>query len=133
MRSVSAGLGLVLLLCWLPLSAQPQPVVHIVLLWLKQPGDSMQRQQLIQASQALRQIPGIRRLQLGEALPSERTIVDDSFDVALVFTFDDAAAMQRYLVHPLHKQIVKRDIKPLVSRIRAHDFVDVEARDFDKK
>ncbi len=106
-------------------SVQAQPVVHIVLLWLKQPGDSAQRQQLIQASQRLRQIPGIQRLQLGEAVTSERDIVDDSFDVALVFTFEDETAMKSYLIHPLHKKIVKQDIKPLVLRLRVHDFTDV--------
>ena len=102
-----------------------RPVVHIVLLWLQQPGNSEQRQQLIAASKTLRTIPGIQRLQLGETLPGERSIVDDSFDIALVFTFEDAASLRAYLTHPQHRRVVEQDIKPLVSRIRVHDFVDV--------
>ena len=99
-------------------------VIHTVFLWLKNPGDDRQRTQLIRATERLRTIPGIVELRLGEAVASDRDIVDDSFDVGIYFYFSDLAAMQRYLVHPTHKAVVERDIRPVVDRIVVHDFED---------
>ena len=74
------------------------------------------------ASSRLKSIPGVDQLIIGEAMPSERDIVDDSFDVGLYFQFADAETMRRYLVHPLHTHVVTNQIKPLVREIRVHDF-----------
>ena len=119
--------AIILLLCAYSLPALAEPVAHVVLLWLEQPGNSEQRQQLISASQRLRDIPGVERLVIGEALASERAIVDDSFDVGLYFYFPDADTMRRYLVHPVHVEVVRNHIKPLVREIRVHDFLDHSA------
>lgn len=99
-------------------------VVHTVYLWLKQPGNEAHRKHLIQATARLQQIPGVQDIRFGEVISSERTIVDDSFDVGIYFYFDDVESMNRYLVHPLHQKTVQEDIKPIVSEIRAHDFYD---------
>ena len=99
-------------------------VVHTVFLWLQQPGDQGHRQQLLQATQRLRAIPGVLDIRFGEVIASERDIVDDSFDVGIYFYFRDIAAMNRYLTHPIHETVVEQDIKPIVSRIRVYDFYD---------
>ena len=100
-------------------------VVHTVFLWLQQPGDAQHRQQLLKASDRLRSIPGVLDIRFGEVIESERDIVDDSFDVGIYFYFNDVAAMNAYLVHPLHKAVVAQEIKPLVKRIVVHDFFDI--------
>ena len=87
-------------------------VIHTVFLWLKKPG----------ASDRLRSIEGVLDIRFGEMIESNRDIVDDSFDVGIYFYFSDVAAMNLYLVHPLHQEIVEQDIKPLVERIVVHDF-----------
>jgi hypothetical protein len=97
-------------------------VVHTVFLWLKKPGDEQHRRQLLIASNKLRSIDGVLDIRFGEMIESGRDIVDDSFDVGIYFYFSDVAAMNRYLVHPLHKATVEQDIKPLVERIVVHDF-----------
>ena len=99
-------------------------VVHTVFLWLQQPSDAQHRQRLVSASDRLRSIPGVVDIRFGEVIESERDIVDDSFDVGIYFYFDDVAAMNAYLVHPLHKAVVEQEIKPLVKRIVVHDFYD---------
>lgn len=104
--------------------ANHKGVVHTVFLWLQQPGDQRHRQQLLQATQRLRAIPGVLDIRFGEVITSERDIVDDSFDVGIYFYFRDIAAMNRYLTHPIHKAVVEQDIKPIVSRIRVYDFHD---------
>jgi hypothetical protein len=97
-------------------------VVHTVYLWLKDSGNQQHRSRLLTATERLSAIPGVQEIRYGEVIDSDRAIVDDSFDVGIYFYFSDVAAMKRYLVHPLHKQVVEQDINPLVERIVVHDF-----------
>jgi hypothetical protein len=103
-------------------------VVHTVFLWLKQSGNEQHRHQLLVATERLREIPGVLDIRFGEVIASDRDIVDDSFDVGIYFYFSDAAAMNHYLVDPLHKMVVEQDIKPVVERIVVHDFHDAVIR-----
>jgi hypothetical protein len=99
-----------------------QPIEHIVIVWLKDAGNSEQRRRIIAESEVLRQIPGVIGLRAGEMVPGERAIVDSTFDVALIVSFTDPGALQAYLTHPLHVQLVEETLKPLVDRIRVYDF-----------
>ena len=103
-----------------------QPLRHVVIAWLKEPGDSAAQNRIIAASQTLRTIPGVLSLQAGTAIASERPIVDSSFDVALVISFTDQAALDSYLTHPLHVQLVETTLKPLVERVLVYDFNVIE-------
>jgi len=98
-------------------------VVHVVLLWLKEPGNNQHIQKIIDTSYKLHEIPELIKLRVGKSIPSDRKIVDDSFDVGLYMTFNNEEDMQLYLDHPKHKEIVKSVLKPLVSRILVYDFV----------
>ena len=97
-------------------------LVHVVLVWLKQPGNSQHRAQIIQASQSLRDIPGVLDLHVGEVVSSERSVVEDSYDVALSIRFANAEDLQSYLVHPLHVQAVQQDFVPIMQRYQVIDF-----------
>lgn len=44
-----------------------------------------------------------------------------SFDFALVSSFDDLQAMERYQVHPDHQKVVAK-VKEICSSVRAVDF-----------
>ena len=103
-------------------------VVHTVFLWLKDAGNLKHRQQLLLATERLRSIPGVADIRFGEAISSDRAIVDDSFDIGIYFYFSDVDAMNRYLVHPLHLEVVEKVIKPRVQRIVVHDFSDTRVR-----
>lgn len=94
---------------------------HVVLCWLKHPGDQAARRKIIDLSRSFAAIPGVIGVRAGTAVPSQRAIVDDSFDVGIVFTFADRQAMQAYLEHPTHKQAVRDVIAPLTDRIVVYD------------
>lgn len=124
--------GLVIILCAC-LTAQavvahdpPKPpgVVHVVLVWLKKPGDIEHRKQIIEATKQLQDIPGVLDLRVGEVVPSDREVVDASFDVALYLRFASQEALQSYLAHPLHQTLVKEELAPLMERYRVFDFED---------
>jgi len=110
------------------LTPQPPPegrIHHVVLLWLKTPGDEAARREILAASEQLRRIPGVMAMTSGVVVESDRPIVDDSFDVGLTLTFRDHRALERYLAHPLHRQLVTEIIRPRVARIRVHDYREV--------
>jgi Stress responsive A/B Barrel Domain len=100
--------------------AKPGSVDHVVLVWLKRPGNAQDKQALVELGGELRAIPGIRFLDSGTALPSERPTVDDSFDIGYVMRFDSPAALEAYAVHPLHVK-AKEELVRLSNRILVYD------------
>lgn len=98
-------------------------VDHVVLIWLKRPGNAADRQAILSASNDLRTIPGIQFLDAGTALASDRPIVDDSFDVGLTMRFDSAQSLHSYETNPLHVKKVTEVLKPLAKKFVVYDIV----------
>lgn len=98
-------------------------VQHVVVCWLKEPGNEMARAQLIGTSLGFKDLPGVVDVSAGTPLPSDRKEVDGTFDVALTMTFRDEAALRAYENHPAHKRAVEDVLKPLVARFVVYDFV----------
>ena len=100
-------------------------VEHIVLAWLKKPGNEADHAKLIEAAKSLKaSIPEVQSLSVGRSIPSERPIVDSSFDIALVMNFKSKAAMDSYEKSPVHQKAVKEILAPLTSKIVVHDFTN---------
>ena len=98
-------------------------ITHVVMVWLKQPGNQQQRAAFVKASEKLNDLPGIVSRHVGVVHTSNRQIVDDTFDVAVTVTMESKAALQAYLNNPKHKKILKEEIKPLINRAVAYDFI----------
>jgi hypothetical protein len=94
---------------------------RFVLIWLKHPERSADRAQLVRAVHSLRMIPGVLRVQAGRALPIPAPGVDRSFDLAVVITFRDRAALQRYENDPRHGDAMRRYLGSLVRRYEVYD------------
>lgn len=101
----------------------PSKITHVVVFWLKDHGNAAQRAKIIETSESFRRIPGVLSVKVGQCLPSQRPIVDSSFDVALTMEFANQAAMQKYLDDPRHRESTVAVLKPLVRKITAYDFV----------
>lgn len=99
-------------------------VIHTVVIWLKEPGNTEHRQQAISASKKLKEIPGVLDLRVGEVIAGERKVIDSSYDVALYLRFGNKEDLQNYLVHPIHKSLVKDDLGPIIERYKVYDFTD---------
>ena len=98
-------------------------VTHVVMVWLNEPGNEKHRAVFIKASKELNDLPGIVNRHVGVVVPSDRKIVDDTFDVAVSVTLESQAALQAYLNDPKHKKVLHDKIKPLINRIVAYDFI----------
>ena len=97
---------------------------HVGLVWLKEPGNEANRRRLIDAAHAfLREIPEVRALSVGPALPQASPLVDSSFDLCFVMEFDDQAAMDRYAKHPVHEKAAREWFLPLASKLVFYDFM----------
>lgn len=90
--------------------------------WLNDPGNQTDMQSLVEASRQFASMPGVIDVRAGTMLPSDRGIVDSTFDVAIVISFASQTALSDYLVHPTHKKAVNEVLKPLVKRIVVYDF-----------
>ena len=99
-------------------------VNHIVLCWLKESGNLAHRQKIIETTRSFRSIPGVIKVSVGEVIPSDRNIVDDSFDVGITLTFANTDDMNAYLEHPLHKDAAQKVLLPLVKKIVVYDYME---------
>ena len=119
------SISIMLVASMVAIGCQPEArVTHVVVCWLKTPGDANARQQLIADSKSFTRIPGIVDVSAGAALPSTRPSVDSSFDVAIVMKFKDEAALASYAQHPVHLAAVERTLRPLVARYIVYDYFE---------
>jgi len=95
---------------------------HLVLCWLKEPGNQIHRKRIIDVSESFRDIPGVLEVYAGEVVKSERQIVDDSFDIGILIVTKDGASLQEYLEHPIHQDAKQEVLLPLVDKVLVYDF-----------
>ena len=94
------------------------------MLWLKEPGNVEHRQQIMAVSKSFAKIPSVRDVRVGQVIPSDRAIVDSSFDVGIIVSVDDAQGLKDYLVHPIHEEAKNEVLLPLVEKILVYDFAE---------
>ena len=99
-------------------------IIHVVLVWLKEPGNPEHRRQVIDASREFETIPGVVEVRVGESVPSDRTVVDDSFDIGLYLTFANTEDLEAYLSSARHQTALRDVMRPLTSRYIVYDFED---------
>ncbi len=101
-----------------------QRVHHIVLMWLNEPSSKEAREKLISASLSYRSVPGVIDVVVGNALASERPMVDHSFDLGIVMVFRDKEALEDYVNTPAHQQATAAILRPLVKKVVIYDIVE---------
>ena len=80
------------------------------------------RAKIIAAAKALKaQIKEVKSLDVGLAVPSDRPVVDSSFDVGLVMSFACKADLDSYEKNPVHVKAVTEVLKPLTKKIQVYD------------
>ncbi len=110
-------------------TSKPAPRLHhLVVIWLKQPGDAQLRKQYIQASQPLAKLPGVVAYDVGTPAAIERKqtskALDDSYDVAVSAVYESPEAFAAFLQDPEYQRIAKDILRPLVEQYKVYDFVE---------
>lgn len=120
------GIGVFVLLllgCAHSSQQQAQQINHVVLIWLKPEYQTQASiEELKNKTLELKNIPGIKNLKVGTAIPSSRPIVDDSFDLGVLMTFTSEQSMQNYLTTPEHVKFVSDYVQGRIDKIKVYDF-----------
>lgn len=117
-------MGLILMVsgCASHQAKPPAAVHHVVLLWYKDDVADVEARKIEAGSLGLAQIDGVRAVKVGKAIASERPVVDDSFDLAVLFEFDSIEDMHAYINNPVHKAFVESHIKGRMEKVLIYDF-----------
>ena len=95
---------------------------HVVIFWTRPEIPDSTAQLLAGAEKYLRPIPGVLSFHIGCMSPSDRPVVDQSYQVALNLVFPSKAAEKEYQVHPLHLEFIEKVFKPCCARAVVYDF-----------
>ena len=96
-------------------------LIHTVYFWLADTATVADRDRLLaDCRELLPQAPTVRSLHAGVPAGTPIDVVDNSYSVALIMTFDDAAGAKAYADHLVHQQFIDR-VMPLVARVVAYD------------
>jgi hypothetical protein len=96
-------------------------ITHVVLFWLKRPGNVDDQNILIRAARSFRRMKGVTNVRVGSSLSVERA-VEQPFDVGVVITFKDARALKKFERDQRHQQLVEAVLRPLVRRYIVYNF-----------
>jgi len=109
--------------CSITLSAHTSRMFsHIVVFWTD-PAQPKAADEVIESAQRLlKDIPGIRHFHVGKMVPTERPVVDHTYQVALNVVFDDRKAQDQYQVHPKHREFVDTVFKRVCKKAWIYDF-----------
>ena len=96
-------------------------VEHIVLLKLKSDTTEEQVQTLTDALLEMEnEIPGIAEVSAGMNNSPEGKA--HNFDYGFIVRFEDAAARDTYLPHPVHRQVATEYLRPIVDDVLVFDY-----------
>jgi hypothetical protein len=95
---------------------------HVVIFWTD-PNNPKAADELIDgANKCLKPIPGILHYHIGKMASSHRSVVDQSYQVALNLIFPDKQTQDDYQTHPLHGEFVEGVFKKACKRAVVYDF-----------
>ena len=95
---------------------------HVVIFWTRPENPNSAAELLAGAEKYLRPIPGVRSFHIGRMAASQRSVVDQTYQVALNLIFDTQQQQDDYQVHPLHLDFVEKVFKPCCARAVVYDF-----------
>lgn len=95
---------------------------HVVIFWTRTEVSDATEQLIAGAERYLRPIEGVLSFHVGRMSPSERSVVDQSYQVALNLIFPSKDAEKAYQIHPLHLEFVEKVFRPCCQKAVIYDF-----------
>ena len=99
-------------------------VTHVMLFWLKRPGNVDDQNFLRRALRTLRRARGVNDIRVGRPLLVDRPSVEQSFDLGVVMTFRDREALEKFERDPRREQAIDAMLRPLVRQYTVYNFVN---------
>jgi hypothetical protein len=96
-------------------------LIHSVYFWFKADADPALVERFHHGLKSLAAIAEIQTAHFGKpAATSKRAVIEDTYAWALIETFADIEAHDRYQVHPVHEAFV-REFAPCWEKVRVYD------------
>src|SRR5437660_11333067 len=99
-------------------------VTHVMLFWLKRPGNVDDQNYLLRALRTLRRVRGVSDVRVGRPLLVDRPGLEESFDLGVVMTFRDREALEKFEHDPRREPAMQAMLRPLVRRYTVYNFVN---------
>src|SRR5438094_10421274 len=99
-------------------------VTHVMLFWLKRPGNVDDQNFLRRALRTLRRARGVNDVRFGRPLPVDRPDVERSFDLGVIMTFRDREAFSKFERDQQGEQAIDAMLRPLVRQYTVYNFVN---------
>src|SRR6059058_2273635 len=99
-------------------------VTHVMLFWLKRPGNVDDQNLLLRALRTLRRVRGVNDVRVGRSLPVARPDLEQSFDLGVVMTFRDREALEKFERDQRREQAIDAMLRPLVRQYTVYNFVN---------
>lgn len=94
--------------------------VHVVNFWLKKGLGPVQIRQFEEGVRSLGTIQGLVFFHIGKPAPTDRPVIDRSYDYNLVCVFEDQQAHDAYQADPVHDRF-RKDCSHLWERVLIYD------------
>ena len=98
--------------------------IHHVFFWLKEPHNESSRQQLADGLKKLSTVSTIRFFHIGKPAATGRSVIDTSYSVSWLISFDNAADQDSYQSDPIHLNFVK-ECAHLWEKVVVYDTIDL--------
>jgi len=95
---------------------------HVVIFWTDPNNPTAADELIAGANKYLKSIPGSLHFHVGKMAASHRSVVDQSYQVALNLVFPDKKAQDDYQIHPSHIEFVETVFKRVCTRVVVYDF-----------
>jgi Stress responsive A/B Barrel Domain len=107
------------------MSEQKNIFIHHVFFWLKNPNSKSDKAALVEGLKKLSKVETIRQFHIGEPADTNRDVIERSYSISWMLTFDNLEDEERYQPHPLHKKFIE-ECSHLWNKVVVHDSVDVK-------
>ncbi len=97
--------------------------IHHVYFWLKNPDSAEDRAKLLEGLEKLSEVETIRSVHIGKPADTRRDVIDSSYSLSWMLTFENAEDQESYQVDPIHLDFVK-NCSYLWGKVVVYDAVD---------
>lgn len=98
--------------------------IHHVYFWLKNPENINDRNQLIEGLYKLSAVTTIKGFHIGKPAPTKRDVIDSSYSVSWLLTFNNKEDQDSYQTDPIHLKFVE-ECSHLWSKVVVYDTVGI--------
>jgi hypothetical protein len=96
--------------------------VHAVYFWLHDSVTDSEKMEFVKLLKTFKKIKSVKRVYVGSPAGTPRTVVDNSYDVALIVQFKDKAGHDLYQVDEIHINAIKA-FEAWIKDIRIYDMI----------